>query len=393
LARRVSKVLCIEGAETLLADLARVTRGISPLTSWLAGLAAISEASGRTIEIVLHEPRPAALEPLLETLARFERENGQLGLPVVVLDQPLWSAVGAGARDAAGRLASKGILVPCWSEEGERCAGAGLARSAGERGARALIAAATVDLPRIARRAGAWREDGVFETLAELLGVALDGLAALRDFQRESRDPSSPRARETFAVSPVGLREALAILGDGEPREDQAGRLVAFLGEAAGRLGQARGLSIVLAPYFGERSAERFARLDAAQFRVRQPWLFAPPASAGQAEERAYSAGFEIAEESALLAVLGSSGTSSLHPASALRMLAGSPRDATRDEGARLLEAWERLHRLRGRSRGSAHALYALPALFHAVESTEVDAEPPLENLFATPVPGHHAET
>ncbi len=367
-------------------------RRASPLASWLAGLAAITEASGRTIEIVLHAPRPAALEPLLEALARFEREHGQGGLPTVVLDRPAWTGLSVGARDAAGRLASKGLLVPCWSGEGERYAGAGLTRRSGERGACALVAAATVDLPRMARRAGAWREDAVFESLAELLGVALDGLAALRDFQRESRDPSSPRARETFAISPVGLREALAILGDGDLRADQAGRLLAFLGEAGDRLGQARGLSVVLTPCFGERSAERFARLDAAQFRVRQPWLFAAPPSAGPTEERAYAAGFEIPSEAALLAALGSVGTAALHPASALRILAGSPRDAARDEGARLLEAWETLHRRRGRSRGSAQSLYALPPLFHALESTEAEVEPPPEDLFATPVPGHHAE-
>ncbi len=125
---------------------------------------------------------------------------------------------------------------------------------------------------------------------------------------------------------------------------------------------------------------------------MRQPWLFAAPPSAGPTEERAYAAGFEIPSEAALLAALGSVGTAALHPASALRILAGSPRDAARDEGARLLEAWETLHRRRGRSRGSAQSLYALPPLFHALESTEAEVEPPPEDLFATPVPGHHAE-
>lgn len=393
LSRRVARCLSLEDAELLIADLARSPRGGSALASWLAGLAAITQATGRAIELVLHRPRLGTLEPLVETLARLQREDGQSGLPRVVVDRPDWSDASPAARDAAGRLLAKGLLFASWSSEPDRYAGSGLSRSAGERGARSLAAAATVDLPRIARRAGAWREDAVFEAAVEVLEIALDGLAALRDFQRESRDPSAPRARETFAVSPVGLREALAILGDGDLRADQAARLLAFLGEAGERLAHARGLQVVVAPLYGERSARRFARLDAAQFRVRQPWLFAGPEPADPAGEEAYSTGFEIPDEAALLGALGSVATSALHPASALRRLGLARDPGGREEGARWLEAWESLHRQRGRSRGSAHALYALPAVFHAAPApAEADAEPPLADLFASPIPGRPAD-
>jgi hypothetical protein len=374
LARQVSRILSLEGAEPQIAVLGRASRagnphgGLhgSPLESWIAGLAAVAQASGRTIEIVLHGPRPAALEPLLEALTRLERERGPVSLPRVALEQPSWSKASAATRDAAGHLLRAGILVPCWSADGERYAGPGLSRRVGERGACSLGATATIDLPRIARRAGAWREDAVFEAVAELFEVALDGLSALRDFQRECREPSLPRAHATFAVSPVGLRESLAILGDGDLREEQAARLVAFLVEAGERLARARGLSLTLTPRFGERSATRFARLDAAVFPVRQPWLFDDPNGDGSVPESAYGVGFEISADAAFLAALGSVGTCALHPPSALRRLAGFSAAEPRDGGARLLEAWESLYRLRGRARGAAHALYALPPLLHA---------------------------
>jgi hypothetical protein len=391
LARRVSRRLSLEDAEPLLAELGRSARGASTLAGWLAGLAAITAATGRTIEIVLHRPRAGTLEPLLDALSRFEQEDGETGLPRVVLDLPDWSDASPAARSAALRLIEKGILVASWSGEGDRYAGSGLARSGGERGVRSLSAAASLGLPRIARRAGAWREDAVFEAAVEVLEVALDGLAALRDFQRESRDPSAPRARETFAISPVGLREALAILGDGDLRADQAARLLAFLGEAAQRLAHARGLQVVLAPLYGERSAQRFARLDAAQFRVRQPWLFAGATMGESAGEQAYSTGFEIPDEAALLGALGSVPTSALHPSFALQRL-GRPHET----GARLLEAWEALHRLRGRSRGSSHALYALPPVFQAAapaDSARADADPPHADLFASPLPGRPTDS
>jgi len=240
LSRCVSRGLAIEGAEPLIAGLARSSRSGAALPGWLAGLAGVAQASGRSIEIVLDEPRPAALEALLDALGTLARGRGPEGLPTVVLSQADWSGASAAARESAGRWIGAGLLVPSFGTAEARYAGPGLARAHGERATRSLAAVALVGLPRLARRAGAWREDAVFEGLVELLEAALDGLEALRDFQRETRDPAQPRARATFGIAPVGLREALAILGDGEPREEQAGRLVAFLREASERLSRSR---------------------------------------------------------------------------------------------------------------------------------------------------------
>lgn len=382
LATQASRGLSIEGAEPLISDLARAGRGETLLGTWLGGLAAVGSASGREIEIVLREPRSGALEPLLLALHRLERESEPRSLPRVVLEQASLAANSAPAREAAANLLRRGLLVPCWSAEGEGYAGPGLARRAGERGARALAAATTLNLPRLARRAGVWREDALFEAAAELIDVALDGLAAIQDFQRQCRDSAAPRASVSLALSPVGLREALSFLGDGELRAEHAGRLVAFLVEAGERLSRARGLELAWTPRFGERSAERFARLDAAQFRVRQPWLFAEPGSASglHGQDRAYGTGFSLQGEQALLAAIGSVPTCSLFPADSLRALAAPIAPGARDDGSSLLGAWESLHRRGGRSRGSSRALFALPALFPAAPG---GAEP--VPLFAAP--------
>ena len=388
LARRVARCLALEGAEPWIADLAREE---DELAGWLAGLGAVAQASARDVELVLRAPRPAVLETLLGVLARLEHELGRAALPRIVLDQPVWSKASAATRQAASGLLRAGVLAPCWSAESERYAGPGLARSSSERGGRSLGAAATINLPRLARRAGAWREDAVFEALLELLEVALDGLAALRDFQREARDAAAPRSRASFAVSPVGLREALAILGDGDLREDQAARLVGFLVEASERLAEPRGLSVALTPRFGERSAARFTRLDAAQLRVRQSWLFAEPDTGEAADARVYGCGFDVPAGAPLLAALGAVSTCDLFPASALRHLASASSTDARDESARAIESWENLHRLRGRPRGAAHALYALPPLFRAHVEPAADLFAPSAPV--SPVPPVHAET
>jgi hypothetical protein len=239
-------------------------------------------------------------------------------------------------------------LVPAWNAEDRRHAGPGLARRSSEAGAIACGAALVLDLPRLARRAGAWREDLLFASIAESIEIGLEGLLALRDFQREVRDPEAPRARQAFAVAPAGLAEALALLGDGELREDQAARLLAFLVEASERLGREQRVELVLAPEFAERAAERFARLDALAFRVQQPWLFAEGPAASAARPRSYATGLEGLSEPILCAVLGALPT-------------GAPR-----LGGQLayVGGLGRLARLRGRTRGGARALYALPGVF-----------------------------
>jgi hypothetical protein len=363
LARGVSRSLVLEGAEPLLAALAEG----DALALFLSGLAAAARGSGREVEIVLREPRLPFLDALLEALAALEREGARDALPRIVLDAgAAASSIGRAGRSraAAARLARFGLLVPSWSGEDDAYAGPGLARTAFERGVRSLGAVAVLNLPRLARQAGAWREEALFESAAALVDAALDGLSALDDFRRECADPSAPRTRATAGLALVGLRETLATLGDGELREEHAAKLVAFLAEAAERGGRQRDVPLALCPSFGERAAERFARIDAGQFRLRQPWLFADPAPADATPPRAYGAGFEIGERRALLAAVGSVACGSLRPSSALETLAGATPLEAGDADARLLDAFDLLSRARGRTRGGAHALFALPPVF-----------------------------
>ncbi len=86
---------------------------------------------------------------------------------------------------------------------------------------------------RLARRAGPSRETSD-EELRALLVRALDALERLDAFQSELRGARSDLLREpsSFALVPVGLAEALRILGDGECRPEQGGRLLGFLADA-----------------------------------------------------------------------------------------------------------------------------------------------------------------
>jgi len=300
---------------------------------------------------------PRALPSILGALAALEREHGQDALPRFAVDAWTLAHLAGDSGHAADALLRRGLLVPCWGADGESYAGAGLARRASERGAIACAATLVLDLPRLARRAGAWREDLLFEAAAERIEAGIQGLLALRDFQREARDPEAPRARAAFALAPAGLAEALLVLGDGEQREEQAGRLVAFLAEAAERLGRAHGIALVAAPGCGERAAARFARIDAGEFRVHQPWLFGE-ASLAAATARAYAFGLESIPEPVLCACAGALTSGALRPAALLADLAAA-RPEVRE--LPLLSALGRIERLRGRTRGGVHALYPLP--------------------------------
>lgn len=380
LARRVARSIAIEGLDPFLAVLERSSS--AALRGFIAALGGIAAGSGREIEVVLAAPR--ALPSILGALASLDREHAPDALPRFSVDAWTLAHQSGAAGIDTDHLVRRGLVVPCWSPEGERHAGAGLVRRSSERGALACGAALILDLPRLARRAGAWREDRLFESAAQRIEEGIQGLLALRDFQREARDPEAPRARVGFALAPAGLSEALLLLGDGEQRPEQASRLLAFLSEAAERLGRAHGIALVAAPAFAERAAARFARIDALEFRVHQPWLFGE--SPGTSERaQAYACGLEGISESVLCALVGALGTGSLRPASVLSDLA-----ATRPEVRELpcLSALGRVERLRGRTRGGAHAIYSLPPILPGTD----DASSDLFTLPISTVPEFHAD-
>jgi hypothetical protein len=114
-------------------------------------------------------------------------------------------------------------VVPTWSAPGESFAGPGCVRVGRERGAVLCAAAAALNLPRLAWRAGPWREDRLLEATAELVERTLAALTQLAAAQTTLRGQrlGELRARGMVALTPVGLREALQLLGDGEIRPEQ----------------------------------------------------------------------------------------------------------------------------------------------------------------------------
>ena len=380
---RVSRTIAIEGLEPFLAALERSSA--TAVRGFVAALGGIAAGSGREIEVVLSASR--ALPSILASLASLDREHGQDALPRFAVDAWTLAHQSGAAGIEADHLVRRGLVVPCWSADGERHAGAGLVRRSSERGAIACGSALILDLPRLARRAGAWREDRLFEAAARHIELGIQGLLALRDFQREARDPEAPRARVGYALAPAGLAEALLVLGDGEQREEQAGRLLAFLVEAAERLGRSQGITLVAAPGCAERAAARFARIDAIEFRVHQPGLFGE--SPGSSAARSYAGGLESVSEPVLCALLGSLPTGSLRPAAVLADL-GAARPEVRELPC--LSALGRVERLRGRTRGGMHALYPLPpVLTGALASDESSSD--LFTLPVSTVPGFQAES
>ncbi|MCY2960668.1 MAG: ATP cone domain-containing protein [Planctomycetota bacterium] len=388
LATRSARCVVLEDCGELFQVLSRAPRGSAPdrLGSWLAALTAVSRACGRSIDLTARlksrdrgPSAPPWFERLVEDLAQAEADGPRAGLPRVHLDAT--ELVEAAASHPALErgvelLLARGRIVPTFGSNGERPVGPGLARGPRERGAIALRAAATLNLPRAARRAGPWREDALFEELHRVLGLALDALAALRDLRRGT-SAKGPRARGLHAIVPVGLREAVAWIGDGAARPEAAARLLAFLAEAAERLGSERGLAVALCGSFGERDARRFAGLDARRFQVVQPNLFQTAESTRS--EAAYSHGFDLA------GILDAGGSRAEDAASVLSALPSGLLDAPgllraiarpQDGRAPLCAGLDAFERARARQRARTGVLYALPREHEAASLYSDDAPP-----------------
>jgi hypothetical protein len=134
---------------------------------------------------------------------------------------------GAGRRLRAHRrsVARRGPARSDLGQCDERCVGPGLHRIGDERAAITCGGAVALNLPRIALRAGPWREgprarDCSSHQCTRAVN-ALAELAASNSARRGDR-PGDLRGRAAYAIVPVGLREALAYLGDGEIRLTKA---------------------------------------------------------------------------------------------------------------------------------------------------------------------------
>lgn len=371
LAPRVARRVVLEDCGDLFSVLGRTPRSGDRSASWIASIAAVARASDRAIDLTVRlksrDRGPAAppwFERLVADLAAAEAEGPRAELPRLLVDTgELVEA--AASHPAIERgvelLLARGRIVPTFGSGTERCAGPGLARGSREHGALALRAAATLNLPRAARRAGAWREDALFEELHKVLGLALDALAALRDLRRGA-PARALRARTAHAVVPVGLSEAVRWIGDGHARPEVAARVLAFLVEAAQRLGQERDLLVTVCGAFGERDARRFASLDARRFQTVQQNLFAVDDAVPVGASTTH--GFDLAafgESNATRAddlgeALSSVGTGVLDAQGLVRSMA-RPQDGRTP----LLAGLDAFERARARHRARTTVLYALP--------------------------------
>ena len=277
----------IEGVASLIATFGRKSDG---LANFLSALSALARSAGRNIGFsALAGRAPAArrgaVRSLLTGFARLAADGCEV--PRLYMSwRELDAALGDDAteRAPAELLLARGILVPVWSTQG----GATTSGGAGPRWGRSRLPprAARADgaglrgrgrrqPPALARRAGAWREDLLLEAVAQTIEASVDGLECLGAFQKGSSRAREEHLRErtAYTVTPVGLREALRILGDGEERVEQGARLLGLLSEAVRRFSQPRGLDVVLSPFFGARARRRMAALDrgAAPPRASQP--------------------------------------------------------------------------------------------------------------------------
>ncbi len=267
LAGSVSRVLVLERPAEVLSPLMRSVRAGSPLglPSWFAALSAIARARGIRVDLGSSGVRPTGFTlRCLEALA--ETGAGPFASRLFLEGHELEALLKehANLESVVEDLFAEGRLFSTWGEPEEFFAGPGCHRRAREQGILCCGGAIALNLPRLARRAGPWREDLVQSAAVELVQAAVEAASALQAFQRslDARRPSGIHVRRSYAIVPVGLREALLTLGEGEIDVDQGARLLGLLSEAARRFARERGLSCPVSPFFGERAARRFAWLD-----------------------------------------------------------------------------------------------------------------------------------
>lgn len=401
-ARGVAHALVLDEALEPLSALVRERRGGEggPARGWLQALAAVSASCNRPIELALRSraAQPQARERgrlvvLLQELAELAAADE--ATPRAILELQLAADLveaDDAARAALERLLERRLVRLAFAEDGARAMGHGLARREGERGALRCASGVALNLPRAARRAGAWREDLLFAELQHQLELALEAQAGLAQARRQRRlEGARARGRSSALVAPIGLREACRIACDGEVRVDEATRMLAFLAEACERLGAARGLAVQLDLVPCDEAAARFRELDRRAAPLRQERLFDEqvPVESARGDE---ISGIELHARTEMQR-LGGDAVLDAHA----RLLAGlregvlDPRDLLEGcasgrpaEDAPLARAMARLAARRARIRSGAAPLFALrPAaartfeLFPSTASREEAATPP----------------
>ena len=277
------------------------TRRGEPLQHFLTALSAMARASGRRIAISTHGEDRASSVPrgralLAARAALLERRVDPLVAYMTWGELEPLTDGDPEAADAAAQLLARGAIVPVWHGSDTRWVAPGCRRRAREGVALACMGAVAIHLPRLARRAGPWREDLMFEAVAQTVEACIDGLERFHRFQDDTASARDERLRErsSYAITPVGLAEALRILGDGEERVEQGARLLGLLAEAVQRFADPRGLSVELSPFFGARARARMALLDRHVPRADQRRLFEDLPVPESPSGALYSSGFSI---------------------------------------------------------------------------------------------------
>jgi hypothetical protein len=279
----VERGVVIEGAAGLFTTLSRArgAESASPLFTWLLAARSMARASGRRLDIAnLGKRSPAVFCRFAEELLRLEDSEGvgeftprlYVGLEELegaLSHSPLIS-------ETIERLLERHLLIPTFNGDAEQVVGEVCRRRARETGAITVGAVVALDFARLARRAGPWREERLLADMSELLSDALDGLAAIAEWQRAhvSQRVAGVRVRVRYTVAPVGLAEGLALLSDGETRSDQGARLLGVCAEAVRRFGMEQGVDTCMVTGASAEAAERFASLAAQERPVDQPLLF-----------------------------------------------------------------------------------------------------------------------
>ncbi|HTF89533.1 MAG TPA: ATP cone domain-containing protein [Planctomycetota bacterium] len=380
----VSQGLVIEGAQALLAPLARAraTKRGDSLSNWLTAVSAIASSTGRRVDLEFGLDRSG--EVLERTLDALSRLASEASAPRVFLDEKALEQFWLSRRDdperalALERLLERGQLVPTWGRESERFAAPGCQRGGRERAAIYCAGAVAINLPRLALRAGAWREDSLLEFSALAVEESIEALARLFEFQSGTRGsrPGEVRGRIMYAVSPVGLREALQILGDGEIRPEQGARLLGLLNDASKRMAGARGLTVGITPFFGKRAGVRFAEADSALPQHNQRLLFGDGSRVEPG--RPYSSGYKLSPAPGFVPWAAEAQLLSTLPVGALHPL---PEERSRGGLLSLAESSTRFFRLRREPAPVASSLARSEALLASGHAPHGAA-----SLFDTPV-------
>ena len=273
----VEGALVLEGAAGAIAAAVEPGGGSferreAPVVDLLQGLGATALASGRDLGFArFGGKRGVTAGRLLRSLARAV-EAGGAALRLFATLPEVEDALGAvppgepreRTREAVERLLGSGHLVPVWAPEGARWVAPGCHRRRRDRGVLAAGTAVAINLPRLARAAGPWREDRFLELLVDRVAAAVEATAALTALRPQASRGGLQPSRRVGLLVPVGLQEALEILGDGVRRAGQGAQALGLARDAAARLGAMADLRLEVSGAFQGSAARRFAAADLA---------------------------------------------------------------------------------------------------------------------------------